>query len=363
LLVKPLTRPGTRRIPRSAWIAVLLAVPSSAWADDREEARRAYDQGTVAHKRGDYAEAATQFARADELAPSSIALRAALDEAVRARNCVLGAELLERSKRGPSDTPLSRSVGAAEGAFRGCAGRVVVHCPEGRACQATLDGKPMAPGKPTWSRVGQRTLLLQVDDRTLPPRQVEIKPDETLDIPVPVPEEPASPPPVPAPRSEGTAPIRGEAEPTPPSEPHPAPSPRSSVPTSRTEAPMPRPAGPADPPAGERPPSASGLSPVWFWIGVGGSALLGGATALSAVDTMDKHNQFVGNSCAEVANPPCSSLSTEGSSAQLRTNILIAGTAVVAVVTIVVGAAFTRWSTPGGRTAFRPGSGAATFEF
>jgi hypothetical protein len=345
-----------------AWI-VLLAVPSSAFADDREDARRAYDQGTVAHKRGDYAEAATQFARADELAPSSIALRAALDEAVRARNCVLGAELLERSKRGPSDTALSRSVGAAESAFRGCAGRVVVHCPEGRACQATLDGKALAPGKASWSRVGQRTLLLQLEDRTLPPRQVEIKPDETLDIPVPVPEEPASPAPVPAPRSEGTAAIRNEAAPTSPPETPPAPSPRSSVPTSRTEAPVPGSARPADPSASEKPPPASGLSPVWFWIGVGGSALLGGATALSGVDTMDKHNQFVGNTCAQVANPPCSGLSTEGSSAQLRTNILIASTAVVAVVTIVVGAAFTRWSTPEVQTAFRQGSGAATFEF
>jgi hypothetical protein len=348
---------------RSAWIAALLAVPSSAFADDREEARRAYDQGTVAHKRGDFAEAATQFARADELAPSSVALRAGLDETVRAHNCVLGAELLERSKRGPSDPALVRSVSAAESAFHGCAGRVVLHCPEGRACQATLDGRPLVPGRPTWSRVGQRTLLVQVDERPLPARQLEIKPDETLDVPVAVPEAPASPAPVPGVRSESMATTPNETEAPPPTETPPAASPRLLVSTTRTEAPRLPSTRPREPPAGEKQAHASGLSPLWFWIGVGGSVVLGGATALSGVDTMDKHNQFVGYGCGQVSSPPCGGLSNDGSSAQLRTNILIASTAVVALVTIVVGAVFTQWSTARGQTAIRPGSGAATFEF
>jgi hypothetical protein len=340
-------RPAERR--RLASIVAMLALPCSAFADDRDDARRAYDLGTAAHKRGDYAEAAIQFARADELAPSSVALRAALDEAVRAHDCVLGAELLERSKRSPSEPSLARSLKAAEGSFRGCAGRIVLHCPEGRSCRGALDGRPLTPEKPVWSTIGSRSLTVEVEDHTLAPRTVEIKPDETLDVPLTAPATLAPPAPTQPPPSENAAAISSAPQ----------------VPTARTEPPAP--ARPRDAPAAETQTSAHGLSPAWFWVGLGSTLLLGGATAMSGFDTQSKHNEFVTDGCPQVASAPCGGLSSDGSSAQLRTNVLIASTAVVALVTVVVGVGFTRWSSPstgGGQTAFGAGHGAAaTFEF
>jgi hypothetical protein len=132
-------------------------------ADARARAKEAYDRGVDAHNKGDMQRAAHEFAKADALAPSAVALQAALDAAIEADDPALGGELLERSTREKPSGQLAASVGQAKTKFAGRAGRVRVSCPSGSTCLETIDGAPMETTKPAWSRTGQHTVVVQVD--------------------------------------------------------------------------------------------------------------------------------------------------------------------------------------------------------
>jgi hypothetical protein len=283
----------------------LLCLSSRAAADGNPEAREAYDRGTAAHHRKDFAEAATDFALADALSPSDVALRAALDDAVLADDPALGMALVERSGRAPVQGALSETVAIARERFRGRAGRVAIHCPPSHRCLATLDGHTVDTAKAAWATSGQHTLLVQVDDAAQP-RLIEIKPDETLDVTPAL--GPTSTPPV-------------DAVPVPALVPLPA-APQTVPPVVE----------------GRR----TGLSPVWFWLGTGATALSGGATLASGLDTLSKHQSFVDARCPVAGSSACNTLSTSGTSAQTRTDVLVGVTAAVGVATVVV-LLFTRW--------------------
>src|SRR5687767_10529928 len=108
--------------------AVLLATTGAfaqaPSADARARAKEAYDRGVEAHNKGDMHKAAQEFARADALAPSGVALQAALDAAIEADDPALGGELLERSTREKPSGQLAASVSQAKTKFAGRAGRV-----------------------------------------------------------------------------------------------------------------------------------------------------------------------------------------------------------------------------------------------
>jgi hypothetical protein len=285
----------------------LLAFPAAA--DDPTQARVVYDRGTAAHRRGDFAEAAADFALADSLAPSPVALRAALDDAIKADDPALGMELVERFDRAPAAGPVAASASAAREKFQGRAGRVAVHCPASGSCMATLDGRTLDVTRPAWASVGQHTLLVQIDE-TPRPRLIEVKPNETLDVT-----------PTPAP------------SPAPALEPTPAPAPASAPAAALT--PALAPPAPVDR-------GSSGLSPVWFWVGLGATAIAGGATLWSGLDTDSKHQSFESENCPRVGSTSCSSLGVAGSSAETRTNVLVGVTAAVGAATVVA-LIFTRW--------------------
>jgi hypothetical protein len=306
-------------------LALALAAPARAQGE-HERAREAYDKGTAAHKRGDFAEAATDFALADQLAPSTIALRAAIDASVRADDPVLGMELVERSKRGPVDAGLSSSVDAARAKFHGRAGRVRIRCPPAGACMATLDGRTLDVQKEAWATAGQHTVVFQLGEDSQQ-RLVDVKADDTTDV------APAARAPAPAP------------SPVPPPGPEPTTGPATPPPPQIYSPP------PAERPTGQ--PSSSGISPVWFWVGTGATVVLGGATAFSALDTSKKHDQFANDGCARAGSAACTTASTDGSAAQLRTNVLLGATAAAAIVTVVIGVAFTRWSGEPSKTTAR----------
>ena len=69
-----------------ASFALLFAAQASAGgrdahaqtASEKARAKEAYDRGVAAHERGDHQRAAEEFARADAIAPSPVALQAAL---------------------------------------------------------------------------------------------------------------------------------------------------------------------------------------------------------------------------------------------------------------------------------------------
>lgn len=97
--------------------------------------------------------------------------------------------------------------------------------------------------------------------------------------------------------------------------------------------------------AEEPPPSSKPFGPVVFFIGAGLTAVGGGLTIWSGIDTMNHPGTAAvkadcvgqGTSCPEYQ---------QGLSSQLRTNILIAATGGLAAVTAVVGIFFTQWSHP-----------------
>lgn len=98
-------------------------------------------------------------------------------------------------------------------------------------------------------------------------------------------------------------------------------------------APPPSPEDPGDEPpaedAPEQPAAGKPLPPTWFWVGVGATALLGGATVWSGLDTNSAREQYD-------KNPTPGGLD-DGRSKQSRTNLLLGSTAVVAALTATTG--------------------------
>src|SRR5262249_1836815 len=139
---------------------------------------------------------------------------------------------------------------------------------------------------------------------------VEVKPN-----PSPKPQAPA-PVPVPVPAASSSPPAQHVAPPPPPPEP--------ARPSKRSE----------------------GLSPIWFWVGTALTVGAGAATVWSGLDTQSKHDAFNANK-----NPATQS---DGTAAQLRTNLLLVITAACGITTASLGIFAVSWSkgptaTVGGR--------------
>lgn len=284
-----------------------------AGKNDKELARQAYDRGLEAHARGDKKTAAEEFARADALCPSAVALQAALDAAIEADDVALGAELIERSKRAPAPPALAASVMAAHLKFNGRAGRVRVKCPSGSTCRAKIDGRPIDTDRVAFVTRGQHSVLVEVDGRAGPPKVVDLTAEETVEI-------------VPDGTGGATAPAAaGEPSAAKPSESWPA----------EDDAPPARDRG-----------SSKRLPPIFFSGGVGLTVLLAGATTVFALNTARAHDDFTKAGCDRANLDPCATLQADGQSSQTLTNVFLVGTAVTGAATAVVGVFFTDWGAP-----------------
>ena len=293
-------------------LAALLFANAANAQNEKALAKEAYDRGTQAHARGDFRRAAEEFAKADSLAPSPVALQAALDAAVDADDFLLGAELLERTKRLGATRPgtLSASIDAATTKLGGRAGHVKVVCPSGARCTATLDGAAFDGAKGVWSRVGAHTLVVQVDG-TPDTRTVEVRGGEDMEV--------------------VAARARAAADP--------------ALPPSPSRHPTPDPTPP--PTAHPTPPDAAAakpLSPLVFWIGTGATVVFGGATTYFALAASSKHKSFTDAGCGTLSTSDCPDLADKGDTAQTRGNIGFAVTGVAAAATVVIGVFFTDWN-------------------
>lgn len=335
-----------RRVTRALAISIVTFVATAALAQtaaDKQRAREAYDRGLAAHERGDHAREAQEFAKADELSPSPVALQAALDAAVEADDPVLGSELLERAKRGPAEGALAASVARAREKLGGRAGRIAIRCPQDVKCLGAIDGKPVDASKPQWVKVGQHTVLLQIGSDGQQ-RIVEVTADATVEVAPPAPSPPIV---VTTPAATPTAPPAaipsGTSNTTPTVAPTSTPAPTTTSTSSSNKAAVDR----------------SGLPPSYFWIGVGATALFGIGSIAGSLYTKSQHDEFVDSGCERANFSGCSSLSKSGERAQIVTNVALVGTAVVAVATIVLGVGFVNWD-HGKPSAFLvPGGGGA----
>ena len=263
-------------------------------------ARDAYERGTAAYARGDFAAAAREFAGADALLPNATALQAALDAALRADDPVIGMELLDRARRAPAVGELAALVKTARARFAGRTGRVRVTCGTA-SCLGAIDGVAVDVATAVYARVGPHTVTVQSDGKS-EQRLVEVRADELVEV-TPGPASPTVSLPAPSP----SAPRAGESPPPP------SPS-RQRV-----------------------------VAPVWFYTGIGLTAVLAGATIASGLDAASQHASFVRAGCDRAAFARCDRASSDGASAQLRTNVLLGVSAGIGVVSAALGIFFVKW--------------------
>jgi hypothetical protein len=303
-------------VSRATWAACVLAgallLPAGARADERTEAREAYQRGLTAAEQGDLRGAAEAFARADELMPSAVALTSALKAALDADAGDIALELAERSaQRVPDQSDegnFAPLVLKAHERHDGRFGVLVVRCAPAVRCELQIDGRDVEVGSKRWLTVGEHALSGRVDDE--PRRQtVRIAAGQTQQIewqpPVKQPAEPrgaqatAPPPPVPA---------------------------RAAPPTEQSA-------------------QSSGISPAWFAVGAGLTAALAAGTIASAVDTRNKHRDFEATGAGADA----------GRTSQTRTNALFFGTLAVGLGSAAIGIFAVDWSAGDSGVALRMG--------
>jgi hypothetical protein len=125
----------------------------------------------------------------------------------------------------------------------------------------------------------------------------------------------------------------------------PSPTPSPTPTPNPTPNPTPTPSPSPSPTPSPSPSPTPGVSPVWFFTGVGITAALGAVTLLSGLDTTRKHDDYFHQNCDRFTSSACASASDAGISAQHRTNIFLGVTAVAAAGTAVLGLFFVRWKT------------------
>lgn len=302
------------RTPVNSVRLTALAVALLVVIDEREvmaqqpveiaAARDAYDRGAASYDAGEYALAAQQLAKADQLAPNDVALELALKASVKANDALLAMDLASRVDGRPN---ASAKVQAARDDARlkmaNKVGKVTVRCaPRATKCSATLDDAPFPINESRFVLTGEHRVVIDDGTPTKQAFRVRVDPGAVL----PVESAPAAPPP----------PIGATSSSTP----------RSTETPSASG-------------------SSDGLSPAWFWVGAGVSAVLGGVTIASAIDTANKHDTF--------RTQPSAALSDAGVDAQLRTNLLVASTAAVVVTTGVLGLFFVKWGSSSERRSAR----------
>ncbi|MBX3186110.1 MAG: hypothetical protein KF819_03805 [Labilithrix sp.] len=310
----PTPRRSARRVLAlaCACVVAMSAADSTAgekdatWGSDATaRARAAYDRGVRAHAAGDHAAAARAFAEADALVPDGASLEAALESSIAADDAVLGAELLDRATGRAADAGLARTIAAARRRFAGRTGTLQVDCENAPSCLVSVDGVAGDATKPLYVKPGPRAVVVQRGRERIE-RIVDVVADRVTVVPPKL-----------APVAT-VAPVASD-----------------------------RPARALDSSS-----SRGGLSPTWFWVGAGATAVAGAFTALSGVFTLEAHERFEQGGCGLGATGPraadCDARGEGGRSDQARTNILLGATAVFAVATAVLGVFVVDWS-GGGR--------------
>lgn len=268
-------------------------------------AAEAFDRGREAYKAEEFVEAAEQFESADANAPSA----AALELAIRARDkagqldraATLAALALARHPEDPSIQKIAPGI-----VQRAKAELYELDSKCDDPCDLTVGGK-IAPGR----RATEHTLFLGPGkyvvragwsgDRSAS-KSIEAArgASGTLEFQTPM----ASP----------------EAAPKSPVDPGPSVNPPSDAGTSHR---------------------GSGLPTPVFWVGLGLTAVMGGVSIWSGIDTQNNPGQGKVRDACQARREDCQTLYQQGLDNQHRTNLLLGVTAGLGVATAVIGAFFT----------------------
>ena len=281
--------------------AASVALAAEATPEQLQFAAQEHDLGYRAYLAKQFDEAATHFENAFFSAPNPAELRSAIrarrDAAQPARAATLAAL---GQRKYPKDEAIAKIADETLAAARALTFEVHITSPE--ECNVAVDAKVVAIEKSTDFRffTDPGSHELQVgwsDDRSA---------KLTLDA---------------------TAGGKRDLSLTPPA--HSAPKLESAV-------------GPAPAAA---PASSKPFGPVLFLIGAGLTAAGAGVTVWSAIDTQNNPGQAAVKAGCVGQGTSCPQYQ-QGLSSQLRTNVLIAATGGIGLVTAVIGIFFTRWSRP-----------------
>lgn len=278
-------------LPAGAQVHAVVAQASPQGAADKQRARDAYDQALAAAERGDLARAAQLFALADQLAPNVVTLVSALQAAQEADDPTLGMELVARADSRPANTGLSATARQTRQRFQDRAGTVILSCGALASCRARIDGRAVAVEVPQWVTTGRHEILFEAGGQS--ERQA-------VDVAA-----------------------RTEQKLTPETLP-------DTVSTTSAAPPESSSADEAD--------DGSILSPAWFGVSLGVTVALGVASAISAVDTQNLHDEF--DQAGEGAD--------DGQASQDRTNALFFTTLGFVAVTTVLGLLAVPWGSDEG---------------
>lgn len=307
-------------------LALAISVGAPAYAQESgaepspaqiKTAAEAFDHGREAYKAEEYVEAAEQFEKADTNAPSSAALELAIRARDKAGELDRAATLMALAlKRHPDDGNLLKlapelSRRAAEKLYE-----LKASCDQ--PCDLTVGGKIIHGASDT-----QRTLYLTPGTLTVRAGWSDNRSDSK--------------------QIQAEAGAKGEVSFTAPTT---AAAASMSQEPSEPAVEQPKQDPNRDQGAGQK---SSGWSPTVFFVGVGLTAVVGGITIWSGIDTLNNPGTDAVEKECETPGPKCDELYQKGVDNQRRTNILIGVTAGVAVATGLIGVLATDWS--GGKSA------------
>lgn len=276
----------SRRIATASALALVASLvassPASASSDAVADARADYDAAAAAYDRREYAVAAARFARADALVPNARTLQLAMASALLASDAALAMNLADRAEARPPSpvlAELSRKIRAKHSA---AAGRIRFACPPPAECRATVDGERVDAAHARWVSPGRHQVELADGDARVA-REVRLAAGDAITITL-----------------QGARAGR-DAE------------------------------GERAPGVGARDETAhrAGISPAFFWTGLGltGAAVVA-ATAFT-VETANRHGEFVARPSLEAARA--------GEGAQLRARVAWGAAGALAVATVAAG--------------------------
>lgn len=282
--------------------------------DDVQSAAAAFGEGQRAQLRGDYARAADLFELADRSAPSPAALRSAIRNHRAAGHLARAATLSrDAQQRYPADADTSALATEVLGEAATQLAELHVRCEP--ACSLAIDGRAAAESAQAsfdlFVDPGTRAIVASWAGREPVTRSIEAVAgsDESVAIEAPAVPEPA----VSTASEEDDAGEEGASEPGP-----------GAIARPMDEV-IVRPAPP---------PSSSGISPAFFGVSAGLTAVLLGIGIWSGVDTLDARDRYVAD--------PTRAGYEDGVDRQWRTDGLLIGAGVLAITTVVL-AIFTDW--------------------
>ncbi|MCC6903163.1 MAG: hypothetical protein IT377_29600 [Polyangiaceae bacterium] len=276
-----------------ALVAAALALTAAGPAvgqDSKAEAAQRFKEGEKAFKRHEYAVAAKAFEEAHAIAPHPAALFNAATAHQKAGDLVRAANLCARYLRdAPEDDARREKANALIGELMPKLGRIQIK--DRGAKNVQLDGKAL-DAETTYVDPGDHTVSGEFGDKTVQ-RKLSVVAGSLVKVALDPPQRESA-----ALEEEGDSP----------------------APTNE----------PDQAKNGDK-----GLSPTLFYVGLGVTAVVGGVTLWSGLDTNKARDEYD-------AEPTPEGLD-EGRAKQSRTNLLLGATAVVGVGTAVVGLFLTNW--------------------